>query len=614
MEEQKLQELMKRYAALVWKTAAAFLQDPEDMKECVNDVFLEYYLHSENYDPQKGSEAAYLAGIARKRAISMYRKNHAASAGRTRQGTKALSKEAAGPQTGQEDFEALEERIDLEAALSSLKPEDFDIIRLKYYDGMSIQEIADSLRLPYETVKKRHQRSISRLKLILILVMVLGIAALLTACVYTVLRHFGIIPGYGISYHETQNAYLLEYPVSAEDDFLRLEITDASLIGSTLTLDCRISFKTEIPESAQNTIASMQTTSLAYDGVPLNLCYRSAGQPEASVPITCQYDTDSLPEELPDSFSLLFTCSSKNSFEEFMNEHYPGYSWQSSFLEVSVPLTAISPENPDGYSYSMTERGGLLLMPRLENGELIVAIYPLDAGEGTIMPSLVKSLFCLEEAPVTAISEDGSVLTGQCIRYTPYSSDSYFEWNFGAALPGSYTLQVPYLLKTYNLEKTLSFSFHLESLQTSETVCRLPNADLTLTSMEPYTPEGQYLDGLSSSAVNPDTSYFLMHLQTDMDQPDEKLLWLYLLAPGYEIRTDGGLSNGIAITRQNHIASDQLTFILSVENTVFQLYSDALSDCRLELSSPDSMHGYNVVYQWNHSFSIPFTVEEEKTE
>lgn len=73
------EELMAQYAALVWKTAAAYLENPEDIKECVNDTFLEFYLHSDRYDPEKGSYAAFLCTIARRKAVSMYRKNRKAS-------------------------------------------------------------------------------------------------------------------------------------------------------------------------------------------------------------------------------------------------------------------------------------------------------------------------------------------------------------------------------------------------------------------------------------------------------------------------------------------------------------------------------------------------------
>ena len=39
-----------------------------------------------------------------------------------------------------------------------------ELIRMKYFGGMSIREIADSLELPYETVKKRHQRTLHKLR------------------------------------------------------------------------------------------------------------------------------------------------------------------------------------------------------------------------------------------------------------------------------------------------------------------------------------------------------------------------------------------------------------------------------------------------------------------
>lgn len=69
------EELIARYAALVWKTAAVYLKNPEDIKECVNDVFLEFYLHKDRYDPEKGSTNTFLASIARHKAVDTYRKS-----------------------------------------------------------------------------------------------------------------------------------------------------------------------------------------------------------------------------------------------------------------------------------------------------------------------------------------------------------------------------------------------------------------------------------------------------------------------------------------------------------------------------------------------------------
>lgn len=89
----------------------------------------------------------------------------------------------------------MEEREALDACLRMLDPVDEQIIRMKYYGGMTAKEIAASLGLPYETVKKRHQRSLKKLKKSMLIGMVVALlAALLAACAYVVLRYFGVVP------------------------------------------------------------------------------------------------------------------------------------------------------------------------------------------------------------------------------------------------------------------------------------------------------------------------------------------------------------------------------------------------------------------------------------
>ena len=224
-----LEELMKQYAALVWKTAATHLENPEDVKECVNDTFLELYLHPDRYDPEKGSYAAFLCTIARRRAVSLYRKN----------AVPEPMASAADPAVLADPVDMEEEiadRLDLEAALQALKPEEFDIIRMKYYDGMTIKEIADSLNLPYEAVKKRHQRSLTKLQKALTIGLILALIAALAACAYVVLRYFGIVPGYGVNTNPELPFYVLEEPVSAENEEFGAAITDACWNGGELCL------------------------------------------------------------------------------------------------------------------------------------------------------------------------------------------------------------------------------------------------------------------------------------------------------------------------------------------------------------------------------------------
>ena len=128
--EEGMAELMQRYTGLVWSAAAEYLGDPEDIKECVNDTFAEFYRERERFDPEKGSLKLYLATIARRRAIDRLR-----ASGRAE--TVPLQEDALGG-----DGVPLEERAALSAALDSLTEEDQAIIRMKYYGGMSFRETA----------------------------------------------------------------------------------------------------------------------------------------------------------------------------------------------------------------------------------------------------------------------------------------------------------------------------------------------------------------------------------------------------------------------------------------------------------------------------------------
>ena len=50
---------------------------------------------------------------------------------------------------------SIEDTLSLEAALLSLSPEDRELITLKYFDGLSYQELAEFLQIPKGTVMSR---------------------------------------------------------------------------------------------------------------------------------------------------------------------------------------------------------------------------------------------------------------------------------------------------------------------------------------------------------------------------------------------------------------------------------------------------------------------------
>lgn len=65
---------VERYTGLLWHVVEQYLKNPEDIKECVNDTFMEFYTGRERFDSSKGNLASFLAAIARNLAVSRYRR------------------------------------------------------------------------------------------------------------------------------------------------------------------------------------------------------------------------------------------------------------------------------------------------------------------------------------------------------------------------------------------------------------------------------------------------------------------------------------------------------------------------------------------------------------
>lgn len=189
--------LLEQYTGLVWHIISFHLKNPEDIRECVSETFSQFYFRREKYDPKKASLALYLASIARRVAISRYRKEKRYTSGLHTLYSSSFSESSAADLSGKSEyreFSRAELKSDLERAMNELRLDELEIIRMKYYDGMTIREIAASLHLPYETVKKRHHRSLNKLRRAMLLTLVIIALLLLTACTYSVLRHYEIIP------------------------------------------------------------------------------------------------------------------------------------------------------------------------------------------------------------------------------------------------------------------------------------------------------------------------------------------------------------------------------------------------------------------------------------
>lgn len=71
-----LEEMIAEYSRLVWTVIAGILSPAlprEDLEECVADVFISFWQHSDQFDASRGSLKTYLCLLAKSRAIDRLR-------------------------------------------------------------------------------------------------------------------------------------------------------------------------------------------------------------------------------------------------------------------------------------------------------------------------------------------------------------------------------------------------------------------------------------------------------------------------------------------------------------------------------------------------------------
>jgi RNA polymerase sigma-70 factor (ECF subfamily) len=163
--EKGLEKIMDRYMAFVCVIVHGKLGgicNRHDIEECVGDIFYELYRTRSGIDLEKGPLKAYLAVLAKRRAIDVFRKqlSHA--------GDISLDESMQGRAAADTDVE--QAVLDSETAdllireIKALGQTDSQIIIRKYYFGQATKEIAKSLGLKENTVDKKVSRALVKLK------------------------------------------------------------------------------------------------------------------------------------------------------------------------------------------------------------------------------------------------------------------------------------------------------------------------------------------------------------------------------------------------------------------------------------------------------------------
>lgn len=154
--------LYERHASLLIALAERLVGSGQEAEDVIQDVFLEAWRRSSDYNPERGSVKTWLVLRARSRCLDL--KKSARWSRRAPGSDSSWLSELVDPGPGPS---LLADQSRVRAALLALSPEQRSIVLLGYFEGLSSSEMAERLGIPMGTVKSRTAAALNALRIAL---------------------------------------------------------------------------------------------------------------------------------------------------------------------------------------------------------------------------------------------------------------------------------------------------------------------------------------------------------------------------------------------------------------------------------------------------------------
>jgi len=152
-----VRECLDEFGGLVWSLARRFLSSRQDAEDAVQEIFVSIWQSAGRYDPNVGSEATFVAMIARRRLIDRLRKASIDEVELTPNVGEAPEGEVESINAG-DDVDRVEE------AMRQLSEEQQKVLRLALIRGLSHEKISTATGIPLGTVKTHVRRGLIKLR------------------------------------------------------------------------------------------------------------------------------------------------------------------------------------------------------------------------------------------------------------------------------------------------------------------------------------------------------------------------------------------------------------------------------------------------------------------
>ncbi len=150
------EEIYLQYRDKVFGYVKNHVNSIEDAEDITSDIFVKIFSKLDTYDDSKASISTWIYSMTSNTVIDFYRTNHVHS---------EIPEDLCDEANTIEDEILNNESLELLAdALEKLPQELMDIIVLRYYKGLTLQEVAKLMNLSYGVTKLRHREALGKLR------------------------------------------------------------------------------------------------------------------------------------------------------------------------------------------------------------------------------------------------------------------------------------------------------------------------------------------------------------------------------------------------------------------------------------------------------------------
>jgi RNA polymerase sigma-70 factor, ECF subfamily len=155
-EENAMAQLYDRYSPIVYSVALRVLADTGAAEDVVQEVFLKLWRNPGLFDSSRGNLGAWLAVIARNRAIDTLRKRHPEAD--ISDVVVSVEPDMAG------DAQRARATEKVRGALGAMPPAQRSALEMAYFEGLTHTEIAAKTGEPLGTIKTRIRAGLQALR------------------------------------------------------------------------------------------------------------------------------------------------------------------------------------------------------------------------------------------------------------------------------------------------------------------------------------------------------------------------------------------------------------------------------------------------------------------